>query len=105
MLRAALAAALFSLAAPLACAQSQADLDNDEKTPENVLTYGMGYHQNRYSPLKEIDRQTVKRLKPVWAASLSSNYGEQGQPDQPHQEAGNRARFALDDQGRGEWET
>jgi alcohol dehydrogenase (cytochrome c) len=40
----------------------------------------MGYHQNRYSPLRQINKRTVKKLVPVWSVSLGSNYGEQGQP-------------------------
>ncbi|HXJ02946.1 MAG TPA: hypothetical protein VNH44_17135, partial [Micropepsaceae bacterium] len=50
--------------APLAFAQSDADLTNAAKTPDRVLTYGMSYSQQRFSPLKEIDRQSVKRLVP-----------------------------------------
>ena len=61
-------------------AQTQDELRNDGKNSDNVLTYGMGYHQNRYSPLKEINKTTVKRLVPVWNVSMGSNYGEQGQP-------------------------
>lgn len=76
------AALMLMLAATLACAQTQRDLNNDGRgrNTDNVLTYGMGYHHNRYSPLKQIDRQTVKRLVPVWSASLNSSYGEQAQP-------------------------
>ena len=61
-------------------AQTTADLNADGKNSDNVLTYGMGYHQNRYSPLKQINKQTVRRLVPVWNVSLNSVYGEQGQP-------------------------
>ena len=61
-------------------AQTTADLNADGKNSDNVLTYGMGYYQNRYSPLKQINKQTVKRLVPAWNASLNSAYGEQGQP-------------------------
>jgi alcohol dehydrogenase (cytochrome c) len=80
MIRVVLAAAALCLAASHAAAQTREDLNNDGKTTDDVLTYGMGYHQNRYSPLKQIDKQTVKRLVPVWSTSLSSNLGEQGQP-------------------------
>jgi alcohol dehydrogenase (cytochrome c) len=80
MIRVALTAAAFCLAASHAAAQSQADLDNDTKTTDDVLTYGMGYSQNRYSPLKQISKENVKRLVPVWSTSLASNLGEQGQP-------------------------
>src|SRR3954468_8692472 len=31
-------------------------------------------------PLKQIDRNTVKRLVPVWNLSLDNNWGEQAQP-------------------------
>ena len=64
-------------------AQTPQDLARDGNkggNTDNVLTYGMGYHQNRYSPLKQINKNTVKRLVPVWSTSLGSNYGEQGQP-------------------------
>ena len=70
-------------AAPLgfgAGAQTLDDLKNDGKNTDNVLTYGMGYHQNRYSTLRQIDRRNVKRLVPMWNVSLASNYGEQAQP-------------------------
>ena len=56
------------------------ELKHDPNNTDKVLTYGMGYHQNRYSTLKEINKQTVKRLVPVWNVSLNSGYGEQGQP-------------------------
>jgi alcohol dehydrogenase (cytochrome c) len=80
MKKVASAAAAFVLAASLAHAQSLSDLANDGKNTDNVLTYGMGYSQNRYSALKQIDKRNVKRLVPVWSVSLSSNLGEQGQP-------------------------
>jgi alcohol dehydrogenase (cytochrome c) len=80
MKRSAFAAAVLVLAAGSAWPQSTTDLNNDGRNTDNVMTYGMGYHQNRYSKLKEINKQTVKRLVPVWSASLASNYGEQAQP-------------------------
>ncbi len=61
-------------------AQTLDDLKNDGKNTDNILTYGMGYGQNRYSPLKQIDRTTVKRLVPVWNLSLDNQWGEQAQP-------------------------
>ena len=63
-------------------AQTQQDLvrDGNGGSTDNVLTYGMGYNQNRYSALKQINKNTVKRLVPVWSTSLGSNYGEQAQP-------------------------
>jgi glucose dehydrogenase len=63
-------------------AQTLDDLKRDGNggSTDNVLTHGMGYHQQRYSPLKQINKSTVKRLVPVWSASLDNNLGEQVQP-------------------------
>ena len=63
-----------------ACAQTLDELKNDGRNTDNVLTYGMGYHQNRYSTLKQINKSNVKRLVPVWSVSMNSSYGEQAQP-------------------------
>ena len=74
-------AALLSAAFPLAAlAQSADDLKNDHKTPGDVLTYGMGYEQNRYSPLTQINRENVKRLVPAWSYSMADNRGQEAQP-------------------------
>jgi len=75
-----LVAAFLSAALPVvALAQTTEDLVNDEKTPGDVLTYGMGYAQHRYSPLTQIDRDTVKRLVPAWSYSMSDNRGLKAQ--------------------------
>src|SRR5437763_13048520 len=65
-----------------ASAQTRDDLKKDGNggSTDNILTYGMSYHQQRYSPLKQINKQTVKRLVPVWNLSLDNNWGEQAQP-------------------------
>ena len=78
--RLALAAAIAFLAALSAQAQSLDDLKNDVKNPDNVLTYGMGYSLQRYSPLKQIDKANIKRLVPLWNLSLDNQWGEQAQP-------------------------
>lgn len=67
----------LNLSAP---AQTLDDLKNDGKNTDNVLTYGMGYHQHRYSTLKQIDKTNIKRLVPVWNLSLDNQWGEQAQP-------------------------
>src|ERR1041384_5668588 len=66
------AAALSGVTA--VCAQSLEDLKNDGRNTDNILTYGMGYHQQRYSRLSQIDRKTVRRLVPVWNLSLDNNW-------------------------------
>ena len=79
-MKAVAAAAVMAMLASAASAQTLDDLRNDGKNPDNVLTYGMGYSLNRYSPLKQIDKATVKRLVPIWNLSLDNPWGEQAQP-------------------------
>ena len=75
------AALLFCAACSTpALAQTATDLLNDAHTPTSILTYGMGYSQQRFSPLKQIDKTTIRRLVPAWSYSMASNYGEESQP-------------------------
>src|SRR6516165_7590797 len=75
------AAALLSAIFPLAAfAQTTQDLVNDGKVPGDVLTYGMGLSQHRYSPASQISRSTVKRLVPAWSYSMADNRGLEAQP-------------------------
>jgi len=72
---------LLTVAVPmLALAQSAEDLKNDHKAPGDVLTYGMGYSQQRFSPLTRINRDNVKRLVPAWSYSMADNRGQEAQP-------------------------
>jgi alcohol dehydrogenase (cytochrome c) len=64
----------------MASAQTADDIKNAAKTPQNVLTYGMSYSQQRFSPLTQINRDTVKRLVPAWSYSMNNNTGEEAQP-------------------------
>ena len=88
MKRLLLAAAAFGLAAGQltgaamvpAWSQSAKDLKADAKNTGSILTYGMGYGQQRYSPLKQINKDTVKRLVPVWNYSLSDTRGQESHP-------------------------
>ena len=78
MLRSTLLAALVSVALPMTTlAQTTDELKNDEKTPGDVLTYGMGYGHQRFSPLTQINRDNVKRLVPAWSYSMADNNGQQ----------------------------
>jgi alcohol dehydrogenase (cytochrome c) len=74
------AIALSAVFAVSAWAQSADDLKNDEKTPGDVLVYGMGYSGQRYSPLTKINKDNVSKLVPVWGYSLSDNRGAEGFP-------------------------
>lgn len=74
-------AAGFAISAALAAqAQTGEDLKRDGSNPDNLLTYGMGYGQQRYSKLDQITKGNVKKLVPVWATSLENDLGEQAQP-------------------------
>lgn len=74
------AVAALSVAPALASAQSMQELVKDQDTPGNILTYGMGYAQQRYSPLAKINRSNVRNLVPVWSAGLSNLLGQEAQP-------------------------
>ncbi|HYA71896.1 MAG TPA: methanol/ethanol family PQQ-dependent dehydrogenase [Roseiarcus sp.] len=63
-----------------AMAQTADELANGSKDTGNVVNYGMGYNLQRFSPLKQIDKTTVKRLVPVWNYSLDDNHSEESQP-------------------------
>lgn len=67
-------------AAPVAAQPTAEDLINDAASTENVLTYGMGYALQRYSPLTQIDKTTVAKLRPVWTYSLADLKGQESQP-------------------------
>jgi alcohol dehydrogenase (cytochrome c) len=70
--------ALTAMMTGSAIAQSADDLKYDEKTPGDVLVYGMGYSGQRYSPLTQINKENVAKLVPIWGYSLSDNRGSEG---------------------------
>ena len=72
----ALCAAILALAATSAAA---APHTSDART-DQVLSYGMSQDQNRFSTLAQINRQTIRRLVPVWNYSLNDSNGQEGQP-------------------------
>ena len=71
---------LALLFAPKAMAQTADELAKGSTDTGNVLNYGMGYNLQRYSPLKQINKHTVKRLVPVWNYSFDDNRSEESQP-------------------------
>ncbi|ODU20001.1 MAG: dehydrogenase [Sphingomonas sp. SCN 67-18] len=80
------AAALLAVSAPAfsqaAAGPTDADLMNDEQTPGDVLTYGMGSRAQRFSPLTQLNSENVARLVPAFAASLGGEK-QRGQEAQP----------------------
>ena len=55
---------------------------NDEKSTGDVLTNGMGLRGQRFSPLSQINKDTVKDLVPVWNFSFGGEK-QRGQESQP----------------------
>lgn len=60
---------------------TEQDIINDAKTPGDVVTYGLGPKAQRYSPLKAIDKETVKSLVPAWSFSFGGEK-QRGQESQ-----------------------
>src|SRR3954467_2710066 len=76
----AFAASLVILAPFGASAQTSDQLVKGATDTSNVLNYGMGYNLQRFSPLKQIDKDNVKNLVPVWNYSLADDRSEESQP-------------------------
>src|SRR5437016_2374887 len=57
-------------------AQTTQELLNDGKNTENVLMHSMGYDRKSFSPLNQINKSSVKRLVPIWNASVMNEQGE-----------------------------
>ena len=90
-------------------AQTADELVHDGRNPANVTTQSMGYARQSYSPLKQIDRSTVKRLVPVWSSSLMNDLGELAAPtvyDGVMYVINGKWTFAIDvETGRQIWRT
>lgn len=69
-------------AAGTAAGPTDADLMNDEATPGDVLTYGMGPRAQRFSQLNQITTDNVARMVPAFSASLGGEK-QRGQESQP----------------------
>jgi alcohol dehydrogenase (cytochrome c) len=100
---------LLSLLPAVGLAQTTEELVNDGKNTENVLTQSMGYDRKSYSPLKQINKSNVKRLVPIWNASLMNDQGELAQPtiyDGVMYVINGKWTFAIDvETGRQIWRT
>lgn len=51
-----------------------------DKEPQNWLTHGRTYDEQRYSPLKQINRETVQRLGIAWYADMETTRGLEATP-------------------------
>jgi len=73
---------LASIAPAARATVSDADILNDAKTLGDVVSYGMGPHQHRFSPLNKINTSNVSRLVPAWSFSFGGEK-QRGQQSQP----------------------
>ena len=80
MKRIALAASLAILVPYGASAQTTDQLVKGATDTSNVLNYGTGYNLQRFSPLKQINKDNAKNLVPVWNYSLADDRSEVSQP-------------------------
>ena len=93
-------AALASMAAQATVTDQM--IENDAKTPGDILSWGIGTQGQRYSPLKQINASTINRLVPVWSFSFGGEKqrGQQTQPiihkDKMYVTASYSRIFALD---------
>ena len=79
-----LLAGVLALASPASARAGVTDEDilQDATHPSDVVTYGMGPHQHRFSPLGQITTQNVKHLVPAWSLSFGGEK-QRGQEAQP----------------------
>ena len=58
------------------------DILNDQNTPEDIVSYGMGPQAQRFSPMDMLTRDNIDRLVPAWAFSYGGEK-QRGQEAQP----------------------
>ena len=89
--------------------QTTAELVSDGKNTEHVLTQSLGYDRKSYSPLREINKTSVRRLVPIWSTSVMNDLGELAAPtiyDGVMYVINGKWTFALDvETGRQIWRT
>jgi len=80
---------LLSLLVTLGCASMGAQaavtdqmIENDAKSTNDVLSWGIGTQGQRYSPLKTINTSNVGKLVPAWSFSFGGEK-QRGQESQP----------------------
>jgi len=78
----ALATALLSNGYLAQAAVTDEDILNDQATPGDIVSYGMGPRGQRFSPLETINTETVKDLVPAWSFSFGGEK-QRGQEAQP----------------------
>ncbi|MDO8263390.1 MAG: PQQ-dependent methanol/ethanol family dehydrogenase [Gallionella sp.] len=61
---------------------TQKMIDDDASETKDVLSWGMGSQGQRFSPLKQVNVQSIKKLVPAWSFSFGGEK-QRGQESQP----------------------
>jgi lanthanide-dependent methanol dehydrogenase len=81
LLAAGLAAVLLMAPSPVKAADSaSAEIDKRAQDPNQWPAPGRNNQLTRYSPLKDINTENVKKLEMIWSQSMNSLRGQEGQP-------------------------
>ena len=75
-------AALLGSTAVIAAGVTDAMIEKDASSGNDVLSSGLGTEGQRYSPLKQINASNVSKLVPVWSMSFGGEK-QRGQESQP----------------------
>jgi alcohol dehydrogenase (cytochrome c) len=75
------AAGIALAAASASAGVTDDDILNDATSTDQVVSYGMGPQAQRYSPLTDINRDTIKDLVPAWSFSFGGEK-QRGQESQ-----------------------
>lgn len=73
-------AACMVLGLQAVSAQTTGDLLAGTDNASQVLLHGLGYADQSYSPLRQINRGNVAHLVPVWTQSLANDQGQEAMP-------------------------
>src|SRR5579872_6195223 len=84
-LRLILACAAISMLAIAGCSHKASEVDDAglraaDGDSANWITYGRTYSEQRFSPLKEIDEQSVSKLGLAWTYDLETLRGVEATP-------------------------
>lgn len=82
LLASAIGLALITGSSAFAAAVTDAMIENDAKTTNDVLSWGMGQQGQRFSTLSKINTGNVAKLVPAWSFSFGGEK-QRGQESQP----------------------
>ncbi len=82
LMRLSLLAAIAGSAGAHAAGVTDAMIEADAKSTNDVLSWGMGQQGQRFSPLTQINTKTVSKLVPAWSFSFGGEK-QRGQESQP----------------------